>query len=344
MRTSRLFRQTACVAAMFLYILTKYLLIGFLPAKWFGDSSRLIDMANDVVEGKGSYAATAAVFSLVPLPILNLLVTLIGCAFIYMAFRSALTWIATGIIILLLLMSVPQTLLVPNKESIVIAMTIALVYLSDKVGNNGRFIAILVAYLAYGILVRNYYILILLVWFALKLFGRADPLLKVSFALVAVAALLLLPVDIMQQMQGQRDASNKWALYVLNADNRTAFFNPFPPNSLVNFLLNYGYSVALLNFPFIKFVSFKELIFSFILLGCFIGIIRGIKTGGRAQDFSLLFLAHLIVLCTFEPDLGSYFRHFTSVTCYLFPAFAALGGPMKRARMRRDAEMVQRPG
>jgi hypothetical protein len=300
--------------------------MAFLPQKWFGDSNRLLDMANNVVEGRGSYAATAAIYALFPLWMLNSLVTAVGVIFLYVATQSAKTLLSFCIMTLLLLLSVPQTLLVPIKETVVISMTLILVLASRKISGVALFAIIIGAYLAYGGFIRSYYLLILLVWVALEVFVRANLLMKISLLLFFIASLLLMPVSIMQQMQGQRDAANSWALYKIYSDNRTAFFNPLPPTDLWNFLVNYIYAAGILNIPLLKWWSAKEVVFSFGLLGCFTVLGRALSERGTSvRSFGLLFLSHLLILCTFEPDLGSYFRHFTSVLAYLFPAFALLG-------------------
>ena len=315
-----------------LYLVTKYLLISFLPQKWFGDSTRLIDMASNVAEGRGSYAATAALYALIPLWMLNSVVTLVGTFFLYLASQSIKTLSSFMIMTLLLLLSVPQTLLVPNKETIVILMTLILVVTAKKISGKALIATIIFAYLLYGGFIRSYFLLILLVWLALEVFVRRSFLMKLSLLMFFTVILLLIPVEFMQQMQGQRDAANSWALYRLYAENRTAFFNPLPPTGLWNFLVNYIYAAGILNIPLIKWWSVKEVVFSFGLFGCFTVLYRSLsQRDGTVKSLGLLFLSHLLVLCTFEPDLGSYFRHFTSVLAYLFPAFALLG-------MRQDVK------
>jgi len=327
-----------------IYIATKYILISFLPEKWFGDSSRLIDMANNVVEGSGSYAATAAIYSFFPLWALDTIVTAVGTIFLYAACQSAKSIGAFLTISIILLLSVPQTLLVPNKETLVILMTLAILYISRKFEGLLFFGIVLVLYISYGVLVRNYYLLIIVAWIGLKLFYKADFILKFSMSFVFVFALILMPVEIMQQMQGQRDAANEWAIYVLHADNRTAFFNPFAPVNFVNFSVNYIYSFVILNIPLVKWWTMKEVIFTIALIGCFTALRRSLISRSEVvRSLGLLFFSHLLVLCTFEPDLGSYFRHFTSVLAYLFPAFSLLGArtSISRSRMRRVESVVR---
>jgi hypothetical protein len=104
---------------------------------------------------------------------------------------------------------------------------------------------------------------------------------------------------------------------------RTAFFNPFQPDNVFGFVGNYGYAFLRLHFPIFWDLTPNEWIL-FLNVIIYAGLVKyGLRhLSGSRRLLAMLFLAHVTVLIFFEPDLGSYFRHFSSVFLYLLPAFA----------------------
>jgi hypothetical protein len=149
----------------------------------------------------------------------------------------------------------------------------------------------------------------------------------------AVALTALAPVSVYDALQTPRDSANHYALNLLHRDNRTIFFNPYPPDSFLHFWGNYIYALGVLNVPFVRVnnISANEFVIALNVAFFVWLLMAGQREGGKSQALAMLFLSHIIVLNLFDPDLGSYFRHFSSVYLYLIPAFAWL--ELRRTRV-----------
>ena len=129
---------------------------------------------------------------------------------------------------------------------------------------------------------------------------------------------IFIPNEWYYMLISNRDVSNDYAISI-GSINRTAFYNIIQPINLVEFIYNYFYVSSIMILPILKFFSIKELflltlnIISLRILFLSFKIIDQIKV----RFFISLFLSHLLVLFLFEPDLGSYLRHSSSIGLYL---------------------------
>jgi hypothetical protein len=315
-------RHFSAAILIIAFLLLRFVLIDHLPDKWLQDSGRITDLVQTSSFETSSFGASAYLLSFVPdalWPFINAALASILVALTVYSTRTALG-LAAAFMTLLPMMVL--TLLAPSKETVVIAVALALYAIAHRYRPSTLILTVSATYAAYGSMVRGYYLLILAV-FAATLVARKLPtsVMFLGVALGAVALFFLSP-EIFHTLQDQRDTSNIYAQYIAQSDNRTAFFNPFVPDSAFAFLANYAYAGALLNFPFFRFVSPKEvLLFSNILVYAWL-MFAGLRASNpNVRILSTLFLSHILVLWLFEPDLGSYFRHSSSVFVYLLPAF-----------------------
>jgi hypothetical protein len=141
----------------------------------------------------------------------------------------------------------------------------------------------------------------------------------------ALGALSMAPSELFELLQGPRDYINLLRMATTVVGVQSAFNNPLPPDSLGNFLVNYGYAFARLNLPVLFQLRMQEVFLLSVTMTTFLLIWFGLRQGGpKERACALLVLAHALTLNLFEPDLGSYLRHLTSATIYLAPVLALL--------------------
>lgn len=176
-------------------------------------------------------------------------------------------------------------------------------------------------YLAYAVIFRQYFIIILAFWIGVIIFlnvgWRWRIVLLIAIPLIAV----MLPDSLYETLQMQRDLVNYSRLG--GQGNRTAFINLVRPDGLSTFPINYVYAFWRLNFPIFSGGGPKELYLFLMLCVYVILMISGLRSNNSRISWPAgLFLAHVLVLIIFEPDLGSYLRHLSTALLYLAPSMA----------------------
>ncbi|MFP6788337.1 MAG: hypothetical protein VB954_00035 [Thalassolituus sp.] len=168
------------------------------------------------------------------------------------------------------------------------------------------------SFLFYVAFFRYYYGAVLLTHLLLRFFGG-----KSIFLVVIVAALSLILIGVnddilvaIGDIQGRRDYAYNYSL----VDVRSAFSNYFEGGDFFAVLGNYFYAFFRLNMPIFFDFDVKEIYLQIYVLCTFYVIYRGVL--GRVY-WSYLCISMLLVYPLFEPDLGSYLRHYSS----LFPIF-----------------------
>lgn len=323
---SEVTRFMAKMGFILVYFLTKFALVDYLPAKWFVDSEKMYRIMDSGGDQGGSFAITAKILTLIPTFYHDLLVAFLGVVCIVQTFSAIKTrrGLIAGIVVLppLLLLG----LLVPSKETLVVLMSLVILMAFRKAKSlRWPFLGIIIMYSAYGLAIREYYLLILLVWIGFQSMTRMHWLVTLSFCLLCFAIMFFLPPTVFHTLQGSRDTVFAYTLSSPTVERNTAFANPFPPVSAIAFWGNYAYTFLLLHFPFFHFFGIKEmLLFANILFYAWLMTKGWRLTDKKVSLLSQLFAAHVVILWLFEPDLGSYFRHFSSVYLFLIPSFAAL--------------------
>jgi hypothetical protein len=303
------------------YLLAMFVFYDRLPEQWSIDSSYLQDlMQGGTTLDADSYGGTAKVLGLIPDSLLQVAILLLGLASIVLFSVGVLTGRAGIAALIMLAPLLLMGLLRPQKEVIVAAMSLAVLITVWK-GKNPWFAWAILAFLygAYGLSVRPYYLLIVVFCGVLYTLPRWPQWLKVLAAGCMICGLWLIPEDIFLHLQGVRD-DNNFERVLGELGNRTFFFNPFSPEHPLGFLGNYAYAVLRLNLPVLFSFQPQEIFLSVASVLYGVLVYAQMAWGNaRARLMGCLFLAHLLVLWLFEPDLGSYLRHAASAVAYLWP-------------------------
>jgi hypothetical protein len=296
------------------------------------DAATVLDLAREAqfVDAGNSpaYHATALLVSYISPTMQHLIVFLLGTAVIYRVFRDLGGWRSVGLGVFLTI--APSTLVLPLfvKDTVIslLALGCLAVMSSSRLKPLTQVLVVGALYVAYAALFRRYYFLIGGLFVVACIMVWARPRQRFLIGTAVILALVLTPSDIFTSLEGARDILNQYRLGRDLAGARTAFANILPPIDLFSFVVNYVYAFLRLNLPiFFASFGFKEL---FLWANCIVYFaLLWIGARSRRSEIVLpvvLFTAHLAVSWLFEPDLGSYLRHSSSVLLYLVPALALL--------------------
>jgi hypothetical protein len=285
------------------------------------DSDRIMELRSGVGEAGNSFANTAIIFGYIP-DILLIPVVLLISSVALIIFMKDMRRVST--ILIAMYITLPAVILFlprPQKETIVVIMTIIVYWIFKSKYSQWIKLALFTAiYIAYAIFMRQYYFLIVAAFFGLHFGEKMAGLPRLAAVIATIAILMMLPEKFFTATQGVRDVVNHY----LGSDGqmaRTAFLNPLPADNGLNFVLNYIYSAIRLNFPILFTFGYKEILhmISVFIIGRFIWMGLGAKNNPDIILCSQLAFAHVLVLLLFEPDVGTYLRHLTSVFLYLTP-------------------------
>ena len=306
------------------YLVLYFFLRGLLPEKYLRDSMTIQKLADDAhaADWGGAYNIAAIVAGSLPMWAINILVAATGCFTIWLVVTSLRSLRGMAIIPFILLPTIILDLVQFGKEIFIIPVTFFILRLAEKVSSGTKvFFVIAAIYLVYGVFFREYYLIILAAFTGILITVRSPPPFRVFYLLLLLAVLVVVPSHLFMDLQGSRDAINRWSNMVTN-EVRTAIYNPYIPDNGFHFVLNYLYVFLKLNVPLIFDHTMNEVILTVNILFygymIYVGVRRRPVT--PLNMLSWLFLSHVLVLAIFEPDSGSYFRHFSSVIVYIVPA------------------------
>ncbi len=179
----------------------------------------------------------------------------------------------------------------------------------------------------YALVFRQYFLIVASVFLILVIFKKVNVPTKFIFVLLVPVIALMIPKEAYVLLQEQRDIVNYHRIGFAGSGTRTAFLNIMRPDGLYSFVVNYGYAFARLNFPiFFGAAGAKE---TFLMINVLVyGVLVWIAVRSRDPRIwrpGLLFLAHVLTLLLFEPDLGSYLRHIGTSLPLLAPALGTIG-------------------
>ncbi len=300
----------------------------FVSASISNDSNRMLDQlwfATDGQNGSGSYYYTSLIFHSIPGSLLFFLVFLFGTVHILIIFgRNAHP--ATLLLCLIVVLPVMFFLSRPAKETVLSPVTFILLgLLCLRLNGFVRVLAVAACYLVYAYFMREYFVIIVAAFLALMILAHVSWSLRSIFVAAALVGLSFAPTWLFETLQGTRDFINTLRFATQTVGAHSAFMNPLPPDSLGNFLINYGYAFLRLNLPVLFQLRMKEVFLLTVALTTLWLVWYGARAGGpKERACALLALAHMMTLNLFEPDLGSYMRHLTSATIYLAPVLALL--------------------
>lgn len=305
------------------YLTVYFFLKNYLPEEYFRDSQVIERLASTGAdEGPGAFQMAAIVARLLTPVGVTLAVAAVGVGIIWVVMMSLRTMRGMVYITPVLAPLLVLNTMAFGKETFVIPMTYLLLWWTTRTRSAYMaFFAITVAYVAYALFFREYYFIILAVFLGCIILRKTSTPLRIVFMLAAMLSLFVIPSHTFMDIQGDRDRINRWANMYFTMVH-TAIYNPVTPDSAVHFMINYAYAAVRLTLPFLFRRSLSDWILFINVVFYSQLIYTGLKThwGRPLVMLPLLFIAHALVLFMFEPDLGSYLRHISSVILYLLPS------------------------
>ncbi|WP_144113304.1 hypothetical protein [Paraburkholderia sp. BCC1886] len=225
-------------------------------------------------------------------------------------------------------------LFVASKDTLVVLISILLVLIGRRGKTGPTVVAAIALYGAYAFTVRSYFALILVIAALTWMFRLGSLRVRTVLIVALLLGLYVLPNGAYYLLLHPRDMAVDYLVAGSPYGARTGFYNPFEPVSFTAFCLDYGYALLKLNMPALFFPGPKELamsVFVWIVIGSVFG--RNPAGPGSAQasitdGLASLVIGHIAVSMLFEPDLGSYLRHLSSVV--LFCAWRLNGSATRR--------------
>jgi hypothetical protein len=332
-------RLVTCACAM-LYVIVFVNASTFLPEFIFRDAEKIQAQMDGATTYEGtSFDAVASFYGWFGPTPLKVMVVAVGVLFIVAMLARANR---VGMLAAALVLCVPCVffnLFVASKDTLVVM--IALLIANVARGRRAALVPVvaLVAYVGYALLVRRYFLLIVLIAGGIALWHRASTRWKLVLAIAVGGGLALLPTSVYFLLLHPRDMAVDYLVYQSPFGARTGFYNPLVPESFAAFCGDYLYASARLHLALLFSPGVKELAMQgFVLLALWPAWrnLRATKSRHAAtaatphrlvgETLACLVMAHVAVSMLFEPDLGSYIRHLSSVALFSMLLLGASDG------------------
>ncbi|KVQ36846.1 hypothetical protein WK03_33950 [Burkholderia cepacia] len=339
-RLSRgLIRAIAALAVLAYWVI--YAKAGaFLPEFVFRDAEKIQSQIGGASTYEGtSFDAVAQVYAALGTTGTHLFVASIGALCIWRVLGQGTRAGSMAACIVLLAPCVFFNLFVASKDTLVVLMAIVLARIAQRRTTLVAIAAAVVLYGAYAAIVRSYFALILAVAVGVLLFRHGGWPRRMLLIPAVPLAIFLLPNDVYYLLLHPRDMASDYLAYQSPFGARTSFRNPLEPVSFVAFCVDYLYAVLRLNLPVLFSPGPKEFAmqaFVWIALAAVWRRARG--DGGAGRDvLAALVIGHAAVSMLFEPDLGSYTRHLSSVSLLCAMQFAGVSRSTRGTSRASDA-------
>lgn len=309
----------------------------FLPEFVFRDAEKIQSQIGGASTYEGtSFDAVAKFYAALGATGTHLFVAAVGALCIWRVIGHGRRVGSLAACIVLLAPCVFFNLFVASKDTIVVLMAIVLAGVAQRRSTAVTLVAAVVLYGGYAMLVRSYFALILALAIGALLFRRASWRGKAWLAIAVPVALFLLPDDAYYLLQHPRDMAADYLAHGSPFGARTSFHNLLPPDSFMAFCVNYAYGALRLNLPTLFMPGPKEIAMQAFVWIALAAVWRRERAGARSTVdlLACLVIGHVGVSMLFEPDLGSYMRHLSSVALFCTMQFAArlpTGACMHRA-------------
>ncbi|SAL70448.1 hypothetical protein AWB70_07144 [Caballeronia cordobensis] len=307
-----------------------------LPAFLFRDAEKIQAQMNGSSTYDGSsFDAVGKLYAMFGPTLLNVFVMAVGIWFIC----ALLTRVRdAGALSMALLLGVPCVffnLFVASKDTLVVAMALMIVWTLRR-GRAGftTFVAI-AAYMVYALLVRRYFLLIVVCAGGVWLFRCAGK--RARFVLVCgvLLTLFLLPSVVYTALLHPRDMAVDYLMYQSPYGARTSFYNLIAPDTFLAFCIDYLYAALRLHLPVLFSPDPRGLAMQAFVIAAWCAA-RPMRRAAEACPgigrLACLVMGHIIVSMLFEPDLGSYVRHLSSVSIFCMVLFATRANPVRAVR------------
>lgn len=313
----------ASCAYLLLFVAGRSLLPDFL----FRDADKIQAQMDGASTYEGSsFDAVGQFFALFGPTLLDVLVVAIGIGFIQCMLARARHAGALGVALLLGAPCVFFNLFVASKDTLVVAISLLIVWSLARWRVAFTVAFGVGAYVVYALLVRRYFLLIGAAAAAVLLFRRAGRRGRIVLAGLLVLALLLLPSGAYTALLLPRDMAVDYLMVQSPFGARTSFHNLMPPDSFAAFCIDYVHAVVRLHLPLLFSPDPRGLAMQVFVIVAWRSArpFRHIADANPVMDvLACLVMGHIAVSMLFEPDLGSYVRHLSSVSLFCMTLLAA---------------------
>ncbi|MFM0110832.1 hypothetical protein PQR25_12765 [Paraburkholderia nemoris] len=316
-----------------LYVTMYWKASSFLPEFVFRDSDKIqSQISGSSTYQDTSFDAVAKFYSSLGDFGTSIFVVVVGVSFIWLMIGYSKRVGGLLLNTVLIAPCVFFNLFVASKDTLVVLVSIVLVLIARRFSVVHVMIAATALYLGYALTVRIYFALILAIGACVWIFRLVSLRLKILLILAVGIVLFLLPDIAYYMLLHPRDMAVDYLVAGSPYGARTGFYNPLDPNSFTAFCADYAYAFLKLNVPVLFYPGPKEflmLVFVWISLGSVLGR-RPVQTGGKPsaaiEVLAALVIGHMAVSMLFEPDLGSYTRHLSSVALFCAWRLSYLAG------------------
>ncbi|VWC33654.1 hypothetical protein [Burkholderia lata] len=292
-----------------------------------------------------SFDAVAKFYALLGPAGTSLFVAAIGTAFIWRIVGEGRRLGSLAATIVLLAPCVFFNLFVASKDTLVVLIALVLASTARRRSTSWTLAAVVALYAGYAAIVRSYFALVLAIALAAFLFRHVSWRGRTLLIGAAAITLFLLPSDVYYLLQHPRDMAADYLAYGSPFGARTSFYNPVAPDSFIAFCANYAYAVLRLNLPLLFDVGLKECAMQLFVWIALAAVWRRARHHAHpARDLlACVVIGHVAVSMLFEPDLGSYTRHLSSVALLCALQFAGFDSRAGRRGPKRDAATNDTP-
>ncbi|WP_175130743.1 hypothetical protein [Paraburkholderia rhynchosiae] len=328
-------------SAVLLYAAMSWKASQFLPDFVFRDSDKIqSQIGGSSTYQDTSFDAVAKVYSSLGDLGTSLFLMTVGSLFIWLMIGYSKRVGGLLLNVVLIAPCVFFNLFVASKDTLVVLISIVLILVARKSSVMHVMFAALVLYISYALTVRIYFALILAIAAGVWIFRSVSLPAKMVVVLAVLFLLYALPDGAYTLLLHPRDMAVDYLVAGSPYGARTSFYNPLEPNSFFAFGVDYAYAMLKLNVPVLFYPGPKELVMMiFVSIAAGAAFLRRpVHAGGKeavATDvIAALVVGHMAVSMLFEPDLGSYTRHLSSVA--LFCAWRLSYLATRPSRTRRD--------
>jgi hypothetical protein len=308
--------------AIALYVTMYWKASVFLPEFVFRDSEKIqSQIGGSSTYRDTSFDAVAKFYSSLGNPGSNLFVLAVGVLFIWLmiGYSKRIGGLLSNVV--LIAPCVFFNLFVASKDTLVVLMSIVLVLIGRKRRIWHVVVTMIVLYSAYALTVRIYFALVLVIALGAWIFRLASLRIKTILIFGAMLGLYVLPDTAYFVLLHPRDMAVDYLVTGSPYGARTGFYNLVEPQSFAAFCADYVYAILKLTVPVLFYPGPKEFamqVFVWITVASVFGrkSFHEASRTGAVDLLASLVVGHMAVSMLFEPDLGSYIRHLSSVALF----------------------------
>ncbi|WP_250452574.1 hypothetical protein [Caballeronia sp. ATUFL_M2_KS44] len=298
----------------------------FLPEFLFRDSDKIQAQMNGSSAYDGSsFDAVGKFYAMFGPTLLNVVVLALGVGFILAIFKRVRHVGSLGVALVFGAPCVFFNLFVASKDTLVVALSLLIVWTLRRGGAKLTMAAVLFGYASYAVSVRTYYLLIVALAGCLWIYRRAGRRTRLVMIGAGLLGLYALPTIGYYALLHPRDMAVDYLVYQSPFGARTSFYNLRPPDGFSSFCIDYAYAALRLHLPMLFSPDPRGLVMQMFVLAAWFStrpMRANRETWPGVSVLACLVMAHMMVSTLFEPDLGSYVRHLSSVSLFCMVLFS----------------------